>query len=186
MKVGRSFVLLCILLATVALSAVARTVPYGNSEATVENNVITYKGISYTYTESATSRGYETKITYPDGLVFLWEVTQNSGSITGGGGGYQDLETTDEMVTAKGYLTGFELIDLLEAAVPRPNEKRGNVLLGIVLIAAGLLNLVFPKKVYALTVGWQYKNLEPSDARLTLNAICGLVVAVFGFFMLLA
>lgn len=186
MKIGRSFVLLSILLATVALSAVARTVPYGNSEATVENNVITYKGVSYTYAESATISGYETKITYPDGLVFLWEVTKSSGSMTTGGGGYQDLEITDEMVEAKGYLTGWQLMDLLEAAAPRPNEKRGNVLLGIVLMAVGLLNLVFPKKVYALTVGWQYKNLEPSDARLTINAIGGLILAVFGFFMLLA
>ena len=130
----------------------------------------------YRYTISGSYERYTIELTYPNGAIFRWQ-TQRNGSIFSGGGGWSDDYDPDR------YADGTILCDVLEGAVPRePDVRKGLVV--IVLLIAGVVNLVSPRTTWHWSHGWRYKDAEPSDAALTVNRVSGVVAILAALWML--
>jgi hypothetical protein len=61
----------------------------------------------------------------------------------------------------------------------------GKVLIGLILIAFGIFELVAPETSWYLFRGWAYKNLEPSDAALIVARVGGGIAVFIGIGFLL-
>ena len=190
MKKLRLLYLTALLFCMLILTAQAweKTVPIGNQTATVTQDTVTYQDKIYRYIYTAAGRGYELTITYDDGVVYSWTMNDPGGGGSFGAGGYNDIAIEDADRTAKDYLAGQQLVSVIEQTNEnlKSGGSRGNNFFGILLIAAGVFYAAFPRKAFAITTAWQYKNLEPSDARLTINCIVGILLTFVGVLMLLA
>ncbi|MFB9324475.1 DUF6199 family natural product biosynthesis protein [Paenibacillus aurantiacus] len=57
-------------------------------------------------------------------------------------------------------------------------------LMPILFIILGMVGLFFPRAIWFLGVGWQFKNAEPSSAALISARITGLMTIIAGVFLL--
>ena len=156
----------------------------GGQEMTVTFNPGTY---SEGRIESATgaysfayNRSGDLEITYPDGSSCTYRKTQNAASL----GASPDFDPG-----SKGYPDGITMAWGIEHAIDqaRPStENRGNVLLGILLLAVGAWFAFAPRSAWYLGHGWRFKNAEPSDAVLVLYGLGGGVLLFIGAICLLA
>ena len=114
-------------------------------------------------------------ITYPNGAVYWWRITNN-----GGVGGWDDSYDEER------YVSGSTLVNILEEQVPEVKDYTGKIILAVVLVLLGLWQLIWPRTAWYWAHGWQYKNVEPSDAGLAgarFGGVVFLVIAVVQFFV---
>lgn len=55
-----------------------------------------------------------------------------------------------------------------------------NIGVGLLIIIIGVLNVFSPETMWHLGEGWKYKDVETSDAALTMQRIGGVAVVVVG------
>lgn len=83
----------------------------------------------------------------------------------------------------KEHIHANVLINVLQKKAPRRTNP-GAVVSGLLLMALGLFEAVFPKAAWYLGYGWRYKDAEPSDAALLFGRVGGVIVIVIGFIMM--
>lgn len=130
--------------------------------------------ISYTFSGGG-SAGTKYEFTYPDGATYSWL----DRDFTGNGGWSDDY---DESI----HIPGEDLIEVLSPSTPQNREKKGNPMLGFLLIAVGLFNAIAPQKAWYISYGWRYKDAEPSDVALgwaRFTGIAGIVIGVILLFV---
>lgn len=153
--------------------------------AVVTPETLEYQGKTYQYTVQNMDNGYTIVLTYDDGAQFSWSWMDGK-SI---GGSYYKVETTDVQRQAAGYLRGFEATKLIHGAiavtVKKPVEIGTHFWSGLLLLVGGAFYAVFPKKAYAITTGWKYKNLEPTDGHITMLSMSGVVAILVGVALIL-
>ena len=142
-----------------------------------EQKTITHGTTVYHYEFSGNDTDYRITITYPDGSSY-WFNQQGS---TGYGGWSEDYSDTR-------YESGSSLVYAIESIETEEHKASnpGNIFLGLLCIALGLLDIARPEITWYLGHGWRFKNAEPSDAALTFGRICGGFIAILGIFLLLS
>lgn len=170
---------LILLLSLCACSSDDRTeqeIEYKGNLYTVnmEDGTITSGGQVYRYEQSPGSGTF----TYPDGSTCWWS-QRDDGELWGCSDDY-DPE-------AGGYVDGYTLLDVLEAAEPQGtgDTNGGQLLAGLLFLAIGAFNAVSPIRVWELSHGWRFKNAEPSDAVLAVYRIVGIAACVIGALLVL-
>lgn len=140
----------------------------------MEDGTITSGGQVYRYEQSPGSGTF----TYPDGSTCWWS-RRDDGELWG----YSD----DHDPEAGGYVDGYTLLDVLEAAEPQGtgDTNGGQLLAGLLFLAIGAFNAVSPIRVWELSHGWRFKNAEPSDAVLAVYRIVGIAACVIGALLVL-
>lgn len=132
------------------------------------DQTITHGETVYNYTMKESRSGQVSfVIDYPNGGIFHWSTTGTGGA----GGGNDAYNETD-------YLPGPVLVDALEENMPR--EKTGSVFVGLILIALGGANFLWPELGFFLRYGWAVKDAEPSEIYIMFAKIGGALVAAFG------
>ena len=61
-----------------------------------------------------------------------------------------------------------------------------NILFGIIVIIISILNICFPESMWELTEGFRYRNVELSDAGITLRRLGGVVGVIMGIMLFYA
>ena len=152
-----------------------RTVTYMDQEYTVdqEKQTITHNGDVYHYRIS----GNEITLEYPNQATY---------SRTDMGGARNTLRTSTigwsgDYDTDR-YVPGDVLIDVLSVNSP-PSHRRGNPMIGLLLLAVGLWNTISPYSSWYVSHGWRYKNAEPSDLALGLTRAGGIFAILLGVLM---
>lgn len=172
MKHFRLFLPLLVL--TLLLSGCAKEpMPYtytsGDRTVTVDpiTRTIMDKNEVFTYVvvDMGAAKRYE--ITFPDGSIYYWTDSGNSGS-----GGW-----TDNFDTERWFYANF-LVDALKQSAPR--QKTGNVVVGLFLMGLGALNLFLPQVSVHVKYGWRFRNAEPSDAYLAMIRFGGALIGILG------
>ena len=146
----------------------SRTVTVYPAEGTIVDGLDVYR---YTRTENF-DRSIDYVIIYPNGGRYNWTHTKNGGH--GGGTGINE-----DM-----YLPGSFLRSALMAG--EPEEKVGNPILGLLLIALGALHFFCPKLIFHLQHlgdNWKFKDFDPSERFLYLLKVEGVIAAVVGLFL---
>ena len=121
---------------------------------------------NYTMEESRTGQ-VSFVIDYPNGGIFHWSTTGTGGA----GGGNEAYNKID-------YLPGPLLVDALEENIPR--EKTGSVFVGIILIALGGANFIWPERFFNYRYRWVVRDAEPSNANIMWEKITGVLILVLG------
>ena len=125
----------------------------------------------YTFTITGRDRSH-IKITYPNGATYFWVWQGN-----GGHGGWSDDYDPER------YIDGDALMELI--SFEPPQERKGNPLIGLLLIVLGLANAIAPEAAWYLNYGWWFKNAEPSDAAIAFGRIGGCAAVFFGILLLI-
>ena len=144
-----------------------RTVTVDPINRTISNGAEVF---SYVIVDIGAGKRYE--ITFPDGSLFWWTVTDGGGS-----GGWSDDFDTDR------WVYGNFLVDALEQTAPR--EKTGSPVIGLLLMGLGALNFFLPQLPFYLRYGWAVENAEPTDAYITWTKLTGVLAAVAGLVLCL-
>ena len=141
-----------------------------------ENCTVTMDGDTYTYTLRVTpGQSAQLKLTYPDG----------SWSTRSGRGGSYGISVTG-MDSPDFQRDRYLSCDALWHALRVDEQIEGNsggagyMLLGVVLVLAGVFQFVCPEVMWKLNYGWRFKNAEPSDLALKMGMLCGALTVVFG------
>ena len=180
-----SMLLLCMLLVTLCACGSFEETTYSARRDGVsylvdrENQTISDGTHTYRYVLTGDSDGYSVRITYPNGSSYWWETRKSGGGIMTGYGGWSD--DYDEERYAKGDV----LCDILEASVPEKTEPK-NILIVLLLLAAGIFNAAAPHTAWYLEYGWRYKDAEPSDLALAatrFGGVAAIAVAVIMIFV---
>ena len=127
---------------------------------------------TYRYKFSGDADSFSATLTFPDGSSYWWTQIGSSGS-----GGWSDNFVHEKYVSAN------TLIDVLQEKAPKRTNP-GMIAAGLLLMALGLFEAVFPKAAWYLGYGWRYKDAEPSDAALIFARIGGVAATVIGFVLL--
>jgi len=136
---------------------------------------VTVDGDVYEFTVAGHANNMEFNVTYPNGSTFWWQSSGNMGH-----GGWS--EDYDE----ERYISGHDLWDALELRDSMDNSGRaGNIFLGLIITALGILNAGKPEFSWYLSHGWHYKNAEPSEVSLIVIRIGGVFVIIIGLIYLL-
>ena len=140
----------------------------------MEDGTITSGGQVYRYEQSPGSGTF----TYPDGSTCWWS-RRDDGELWGC--------SDDHDPEAGGYVDGYTLLDVLEAAEPQGtgDTNGGQLLAGLLFLAIGAFNAVSPIRVWELSHGWRFKNAEPSDAVVTVYRIAGIAACIIGVLLVL-
>ena len=119
----------------------------------------------------------ELKITYPDQTQFTYRKN---------GDGISSIDFDPE---SKGYISGIAMAWGIESAMDAAQPQKdggGYVLAGILLLALGAWNAFAPRSAWYISYGWRFRNAEPSDAALAVQAIGGVILLMVGGVCLLA
>lgn len=175
----RKILVMLILILMVCLCACASaeptyTITKDNVDYVVdtENKTISDGIYTYQYEFSGNSSSYDVDITYPDGSIYWFTMSGNSGH-----GGWSD--DYDE----KRYIDGDTLCDVLLEKAPK-ESKPGKIFAVVLLAALGVFNVVSPYSAWYLEYGWRYKNAEPSDMALGMNRVGGVIAVIAAILVL--
>ncbi|MFF2885799.1 DUF6199 family natural product biosynthesis protein [Paenibacillus sp. NPDC057967] len=61
-----------------------------------------------------------------------------------------------------------------------------NGLFGFILIIFGVISAVSPQSVWYISVGWKFKDAEPSDAALAMHRITGVIGVIVGIILIVS
>lgn len=170
---------LILLLSLCACSSDDRTeqeIEYKENHYTVnmEDGTITSGGQVYRYERNPGSGTF----TYPDGSTCWWS-QRDDWELWGC--------SDDHDPEAGGYVDGYTLLEVLEAAEPRGTlDANGGLLLaGVLFLVVGAFHAVSPTAAWTLSHGWRFKNAEPSDAVLPVYRIAGIAACIIGVLLVL-
>ena len=143
-----------------------------NFEVNLENNTIFDGKYTYQYTFSGDSSSYSIDIIYPNGSIYYWNHSGNSGH-----GGWSD-DYNENL-----YVAGDILCDIVIEKAPETSNS-GKVIAIIFLLGIGVFNTAAPSVAWYLEYGWRYKNADPSDFALGLNRVGGIIAIIVGVFII--
>ena len=172
-------ILLLLLLALTVLGCAKQESVYTVEQNGIEFLVDTeHKTISdgvntYQYQFSGDAHSYKITITYPNGATYQYART--------GGLGYGSL---DDEYAADAYAMGDILAQVVLTDAPKQTNP-GRMMGALVMLIIGVVEVIFPGKLWFLRYGWRYKNAEPSDAALIVDRICGGVWIVLGLILMI-
>lgn len=154
----------------------ADTVEYNGKTYIVEYNpnspsgTITVEGMVCEFFVTGSGDSLDFKVTYPDGSTYWWK----EDGVMGYGGWSDDYDPPY-------YAEGDVLWKVLDMESPAERQSRGGaIFLGLLVIGAGLIDVIWPRTGWYLSHGWRYKNAEPSEAALLLGRLGGIVVVLLG------
>lgn len=132
-----------------------------------------------TYLVSGTAGSF--RVAFPDGRVLrrAHQGSMSTGSTEPGTRAtFEDWDTVD----ALGILVlGSPTADPGQRARPA-----GMPLVGLILIAAGLVSALNPDLAFFLEIGWRMRDARPSEAYRVFSRILGVILVVVGLFLLFA
>lgn len=123
---------------------------------------------TYSYDLSGNKDDYHVTITYPDGETY-YESLSNGQGHSGWSNGYNEAA----------YTSGSKLVNCVIDLLPQP-AKQSMALPGVLVLIIGLFSAIFPRGVWQLSIGWLFRNAEPSDAALTMSRVGGIVLVILG------
>ena len=138
-----------------------------------ENGTIYDGNYTYEYTFSGNSSSCRIHIDYPNGASYQYQMSDGIGK----------MNATGDYDSEK-YADGDILCEVLLEKVPQKLDF-GNVLIEILLAAAGLFFCVFPRAAWYLECGWRFRKADPSDLALGINRTVGIVLIVTAILLLL-
>lgn len=154
--------LTALMLLTACACASAGTYTAGEYEVDRGKGTISDGTNIYRYTFTGNASSYQIEITYPDGSTYWWNQQEGSG-YGGQSGGYEEGR----------YASGAALCGAIEAGAPK---SLGVVVLAVVLAGIGLFGAILPNAAWYCSIGWKFKNAEPSGAALALTRAGGAAV----------
>ena len=128
----------------------------------------------YRYSFSGDSSDYRVTIQFPDGSSYWYSQSNGMGQ----GGWSQDYREGT-------YASGNTLVNVITKNVPKKADP-GRFWGGILLVALGVFDVIFPKVSWYLGYGWRYKNAEPSDGALFFARMAGGIAAALGILLLVS
>ncbi len=131
---------------------------------------------TYTYDFSRDADGCSINLTYPNGAEYYY-VSRTSNGISTGSGDFKGMPTAD------GYADPEVLCRFVQSSAPA-SGKQYPISLSLILIILGLLPACFPRGIWFLRYGWQFRDAEPSDAALWIGRISGIAVIGVGIVFL--
>lgn len=61
-----------------------------------------------------------------------------------------------------------------------------NGLFGLILMVFGIISAVSPQSAWYISIGWKFKDAEPSDAALAMHRITGVIGVVIGIILIVS
>jgi len=61
-----------------------------------------------------------------------------------------------------------------------------NALFGLILIVFGLISAVSPQSAWYMSIGWKFRDAEPSDAALAMHRITGVIGVIMGIIFIVS
>ena len=176
-------VLAILLLAAMVLCAGCRKVPqtytYKVNGKTLTVNTVdkTIDDGKYIY-RYAVDKKHNITITYPDGSVYPSDSDLGVVVIGGADGNV----STDSMYRpGSAYVSGWVLMNSLEKVVGKQATFHlGYFLLGLLVIAMGLLGALDPETAILWRHLWWFKDAEPTDYAIFMTRLGGIVSVVIG------
>lgn len=135
-------------------------------EGTLEAGYVAIGKDSYRFTYSGLT-SLKLTLTYPDGSVYH---VSGSGAV--------DAELQNHDADDPNFPDPLTLCSAIEEGVYLQSstaaENRGpSLLLGIILLAAGLWHLLYPKNAWKICQGWLFHGETPTSTTLLVFRICG-------------
>lgn len=56
--------------------------------------------------------------------------------------------------------------------------------IALIFIAMGILNVIKPRTGWYLSIGWKFKNAEPSDLALGMQVLGGIIAIIIGIVLM--
>ena len=132
---------------------------------------ITCGGDVVSYTVSGTTKK-TIRLLYPDGSTYFRTYDSNGGYA----GGWSDdyVEGT--------YVPGDVLMDVVTGGTNPTSSFDGanTTAAGILLLIVGIFNAAAPRTCWHLSLGWKFRDAEPSDLALTMGRVGGIAAAAIG------
>lgn len=164
---------LLVLLCSCGTAADVYEVDYGGRVYSVnwEEMTITVEGVVCQFEFTGSAEDHRFEVTYSDGSFWY---ANGSGNVTSFG--------WSDDYSAPHYISGDTLHDVVLDTSParEPVVSGTGLVAGIVLIAIGVFEAVYPRLGWRLGYGWRFKNAEPSDAALTMGRVWGVIIIVLG------
>ena len=133
---------------------------------------------TYQYEVSGSSNEYSITITFPNGSKYWRDASGVDGVISYTAG-------WSENYNAERYADGEVLCGILEREVGKERSPL-NIILGLILLAAGIFCTASPYNVWYMEYGWRYKDAEPSGLALGLNRFGGIVAIIVAVVLIVA
>lgn len=159
------------------------TLTVNTENLTVYDGTNTYRYLNTGF--GTGSKNVKTTIYYPDGSTYWWSASTSGGVTTGGGGWSDDYDETR-------YIPGETLVEAVEQALE--TASRGHdvnwvwILCGLFCIAYGIFGCALPEKAWYLghlLRMWQYRELEPTEAALSMTRFGGGLSIAVGVFLMI-
>ena len=167
---------LCLLLLTACgrkTIATVYDVEHNGVTYTVNKENATISDGEHIYQIEVGTSGRDVTVHYPDGSLYWWSY----GDTVSHGGWSNDYDEDK-------YVPGDILLDIYFPAGPvTRQENRGNPLMALLLLAAGIFNTAAPHAAWYLSHGWQYKDAEPSEAALFFTRSSGILAILIGLLL---
>lgn len=167
------FILALLLCACGGSRQVTHTVNGITYTVDTENGTVT----DGTYTYRYETDGSTTTVTYPDGSYY-WYTEHDSGSVSTGTFGSSEDYDEDR------YVSGDTLANVISRAAESKGNP-GNIWAGLLLMALGAFDAIFPHTAWWLSRGWWYRDAEPSDFALGVYRVVGVLGIVAGIIVLI-
>lgn len=143
---------------------------------------ITYDGEIYHYEYS----NNKLKITYPNNMV---SVLMNKDSFISIDWQYVEAHKEDvKTVLELGYLHPNVIMYQILEATPNadmPSNAEGqSPIAAFFVILIGSMMVVFPATAWAISYGWRYKDVKPSEIAIVVHRFSGVLAIIIGIIML--
>lgn len=149
--------------------------------------ISTSNGYAYRFEEGTLPT--EITLVYPNGGRYIWTIEATDGSFLPGSGSWRGAHGSEEHAEPDTLIAVLSRADLGDLKLKEPVfGGSGSRLIffipGIIFIILGIVNLFNPMALWKLRYSWWFKNLEPTDAALTLSRIGGGFAIVLGFILM--
>ncbi len=142
--------------------------------------------VAETLREEVTLPTGETVIVESPGPNVVRMTLPNGHTVTRHQSGATSYWTASMETTAEEMEKAEQAYELVAAERPARRERSVPVFLSLLLIGAGLLNVVRPRAGWYLSTGWKFRNAEPSDLALFVGQATGILLVIAGIITLLA
>lgn len=186
---------LAVLLVLTACRQQSPVVTVGAYTVDTENRTISDGQYTYSYicygVGTQYSMSYANTVFYPNGAEYTERFSEKNGVLS-----EKSVEITGDYDDQR-YTSGETLLQIVKQANQVVQEQKGPdvnwsyLIGGVILIAAGVLGLIFPEQTWYIAhyfKRWQYQNLDPTEEGLmmakvgdTVSILIGVVLVICSF-----
>jgi hypothetical protein len=141
----------------------------------LSNKTICDETYTYKYKFSGYKLEYKIKIIYPDGSIYNCKYDGN-----------YKTESWDGQYNPI-YASSKRLSSIIVGFAPTQKPKlldQKSIIIGIITIIIGVVNIIYPDRMWYLEYGWACDGGEPSDTVLILNRLLGIVLTIIGIVLI--